>query len=241
METTIEIKPINTNEAKEGEQQAQLILTDAKNLQILDQKQYDFAGDLLKKIKAKADDLEMRRKEITKPLDIAKKSVMDLFRKPLDLLEQAEGILKKGMLSFFEEQERKRRVEEERLRKEAEEKERREKEKLENKAKKAEQNGNAEKAEQLRQQAETVSVTAPVLAPTVETPKGISYRDDWYAEVVDLPALCKAIVDGKASISFIEANMTALNKQAKSTKDNWKVDGVAFKSRKIVSSTTARC
>ena len=126
-------------------------------------------------------------------------------------------------------EEKKRVAEQERIDREAEEKERK---RLLKQAERAEKKGDTEKAEELKEEAENVVVVTPtVTAP--ETPEGVSYRDDWYAEVPDIKILCKAIAEGKAPVNYIMANMPVLNKQAKATKDMLKVPGVKFLCRKV--------
>lgn len=99
--------------------------------EVVDASTFELAGEELRGIKRRATELDEKRKSITKPLDDAKKAVMDLFRGPIDLLTKAEGILKAKMLDYQREEQRKaaeqRRLaeeaataERERLRKEAE-------------------------------------------------------------------------------------------------------------------------
>jgi hypothetical protein len=63
------------------------------------------AASELQAIKTKSKQLDEQRKAITGPLDDAKKKVMDLFRPAIERLEQAETMLKQGMLSFTKQQE----------------------------------------------------------------------------------------------------------------------------------------
>lgn len=223
----IVVKPIETKEAEQATILADRALVEAKNTAIVSQDTYECAAELLKTIKLKGKDLEAKRKEITKPLDVAKKAVMDLFRKPLIMLVDAERIVKKGMVGYITEQERIRKEKEERLRKQAEAEERRKKKLLEDRAKKAEAEGNAEKAEELRDKKEEVSVEAPVLADTTETPKGVSYKERWTAEVIDF----KLLPD-----EYKLSNMSMLNKVAQATKGEVPVAGVKFNSEKEVAS-----
>lgn len=238
MESTVElikVEPINTSKIHEDDKNV-IVLTDrATQLIITDQVGYETAGTLLKEIKSVTDDLTKKRIAITKPLDVAKKAVMDLFRTPLSRLENAENTVKRAMIKYADDQE-KARLETERLERERIKKE---EEKLNKKAEKAEEKGDLTKADELRAKAGDLAYQAPVVAPTAETPKGISMRDDWYAEVTNLAELCRAVVEGKASITFIQPDMTALNKQAKSTKNNWALPGVAFKCRRVVASRKA--
>jgi hypothetical protein len=229
MENIISVKPIETKDAQEAAEQAVVLRDNAKSLKIVNQQHYEQAAEALQTIKSKYRELEAKRKDLTQPLDQVKKRIMDLFRKPLDILAEVEGIYKKTMIAYSDEQERKRKEQEEKLRKEAEEKERREKEKLENKAKKAEEKGKLEKAEELRQQKDDVMIQAPILSEP-EKPKGISFRDNWYAEVMD---------KSKLPMCYLEPNMQMLNKFAQATKGQVPLPGVVFKSEKILASKIA--
>lgn len=91
------------------------VLTCAKEISITSPAMYDLAADELRTIKARAKELDEKRKTITVPLDNAKKAVMDLFRRPIELLTEAEGVLKRGMLTYSEEQEAVRRADQARL------------------------------------------------------------------------------------------------------------------------------
>lgn len=63
---------------------------------------FSIAGNDLTAIKTKYKELEELRKSMTKPLDESKKRIMDLFRKPLEVLETAEKAIKFALLSYSE-------------------------------------------------------------------------------------------------------------------------------------------
>ncbi len=223
----IHVKPIETAFVKDLSVEADKMLTLTEGVAIKDQPDYENAGSILKEIKATSKILTDKRRAITVPLDNAKKEVMNLFRDPIESLSKAEGIVKKAMITYTDEQERIRLAQEEKLRKQAAAEEARKKKALEDRAKKAEAEGNAEKAEALREKKEEVKVEAPVLAKRTETPKGVSYTDKWTAEVVD---------KSKLPIQYLEPNMSMLNKMAQATKGKVPIAGVVFKSEKILAS-----
>jgi hypothetical protein len=85
--------------------------------------------------------------------------------------------------------------------------------------------------------AETV-LSAPVAVQKIFVPEpikaeGVFYTDHFSAEVVDLLALVKAVAEGRQPISYLDANMTALNGVARSAKESANIDGV-----KIIKTTT---
>lgn len=184
------------------------------------------ASAILSEIKKRSKELDDQRKSITKPLDDAKKQIMDLFRHPLDLLSRAENHLKNLILNYTTEKERKAREEAERLRKLAEAEAEKERKRLEAQMKKAEEKGKLEKVEELKAKVEEV-VNTPIIVPTVEVekPKGISYREKWYAEVVDF----KVLPD-----EYKIPNQQALDKVAQATKGTIQIPGVIFKKEQIV-------
>lgn len=245
----IEVQPIKTDWIKVEADLALGMLSSAERVEIENQAQYEYAADCLKGVKAKAKELDTKRKAITGPIDMAKKAVMDLFRKPTEDLDKAERLLKKGMLAYTEEQERKRREQEEKLQKQAEA-ERRRKEKQqraweEKERKKREEaekfaaEGKAEEARKAEAEAEKAAekaaereeeasqVQAPILASNTEQPKGVSYRSKWTAEIIDL---------SKVPVEYLLPNMPMLNKVAQTTKGALVIPGVTFKEEKIVAS-----
>ncbi|MGE0383443.1 MAG: hypothetical protein AB7Q97_01855 [Gammaproteobacteria bacterium] len=109
------------------------------------QAQYQGASELLKRIKGARNRIDAERKEMTKPIDALKASVMERAKPYLEKLDHSESRLKKALGAYLDEQERIR-AEAERKAAEAARKER---ERLEMEAAKA-----AEAARREREQAE---------------------------------------------------------------------------------------
>lgn len=143
--------------------------------------QYAVAGDELKRIKGAAKKLEELRTSITKPMDAAKKAVMDLFRTPEQRLADAEKKIKGAMLTYSAAEETRRREEQRKL----DEKARKERDALAKKAAEAAAKGDESKAAALQERAATV--VAPVVAAPAKV-AGIQTREVWLFEVTD-PAL----------------------------------------------------
>jgi hypothetical protein len=69
-------------------------------------------------------------------------------------------------------------------------------------------------------------IEAPYVPPAeVKLGGGVSERWQYSAQVVDLMTLLKAVVSGAASLSCIEANMQYLNARARSDKRNFAIAG----------------
>jgi hypothetical protein len=185
MSNRINIQPIDVSKVDQEEKHAVAVLESANRLTVTTEVEYASTGELLKAVKAKQKELEAERKAITQPLEQAKKAVIALFKKPQEMLIKAENILKKQMIEFQDEQERKRIAEEKRLAEEAAKSEAKEKAKLEKKAVRLEEKGCTDMAMQARADAEAVHIPAPVLAK--ETPKvqGIAKKTVWKYKIED--------------------------------------------------------
>jgi len=218
---------VNINTKAEKKKAADVpALVKRAEITIASQAELELASEVLKEVKARYKELDTQRKSITKPIDDAKKAVMELFKDPLELLEKAESKLKRMMLGYTEEQERKAREEQLRLQRLAEQEAEKEKKKLEAKIEKAIQKGDEEKAAELELQKEMViPVEVPVIQPKVEAPKGVSYREDWRAEIVDEKLIPR---------EFLIPNLTALNKIAVATKGSIEIPGVKFVVNKVL-------
>ena len=230
MEKQIVVEPISTEVAVRAQEEAPAILKKAEAVVIFNQDQYEGANSVLKTVKGKYRDLDSIRKEITKPLDQAKRVVMDLFREPLETLAKAESIIKRAMITYSDEQDRLRIEEQRKLEAKARAEEERKRKELEERAKKWAAKGNEAKAEELQEQAEDVHVEAPIVAPSIEKPKGVSYRERWHAEVTD---------EAKVPREYLMVNIQALNKVAQATKGALKIPGVEFKCEKELASRVA--
>ncbi len=222
----IEVKPIDTTKAIAVQSECDLILNDAKQLIIKDNDQYTLANELLKKVKGKQKELDVERKSITKPIDIAKKAAMDLYRPSQDALTKAENVLKNGIVTFATEQEKKRKADEEKLRKEEEKKAKAKQGKLNERAEKAEAEGKTEKADELREQAEEVETdVAFVLPESTERQQGVHFKENWKAQVFD-----ENIVPRK----YMIIDYKKLDKLAQAIKGKSDIPGVKFVSEKTV-------
>lgn len=190
---------------------------------------YEMAGDELKTIKAKYKLLEDQRKAITQPMDAAKKQVMDLFRKPLEMLEQAEGIIKRTMLAYQNEQ---RRLQAEAQRK-IDEAAAAERQRMAEQAKAAEQTGDTAGAVAL--QAAADMVVAPTVKMEPAKVSGISTTVRWSAEITDKIAFLQHALAHPEFMEAIDINMKPLNQMAVALKDKLNIPGVKAVSTESIS------
>lgn len=174
---------------------------------------------LRKEIDKTFDPMEEKAKEAKRAAEASRKEVETqraIVEKPL---KEAEVILYPKIDAYIQEEKQKAREEEERIRRVAMQAE--EDARLQA-ALEAEANGDKEVAE--------VILDTPMPAPRVSilVPKveGLNFREDWNAEVANFPELVRAVAEGRAALSFLEANLPALNAQARSLRGEMKIPGV---------------
>lgn len=214
-------------DAKQQATQAVSLLELAEATEIVDQETFDYAGRQLQEIKRAEKDITAKRVAMTRPIDEAKKTIMDFFRGPLDALGKAESTLRRVRLAYTTEQERLRAAEEARLRELA----RKEAERLQARADAAEAKGKTEKAEDLRAQA--YSIPAPVVVAAQTKTEGIATRTTYSAEVTDKAALIAAVAAGQVPDVVLTVDMKVVNAQARALKDSLNYPGV-----KVIRSTS---
>jgi len=175
--------PAQDPQVKELTVQTEHLLALGANYQIVNAAGYQVAGVELQKVKGAQRRLDDLRRSITRPMDEAKRRVMEFFRGPEEKLARAENGIKRAMVAFQTEEDRKRREAQAR----ADEAARKERERLAAQAQKAAATGKVEKAVELEQR--SAAVVAPVIAR--ETPKvvGVQTRDVWKFEVTDPAAV----------------------------------------------------
>lgn len=200
--TEVKIAAPSSAELSKG---ASAALQLVNEFEITDAPTFEIAADELKSIKAKATALEERRKALTQPLDAVKKGIMDLFRGPLDLLGQAEGILKSKMLTFQQAEQRK--AEEQRLL--AEKAAQEERARLQAEADALAAQGRAGEAV-VKETVAQMIVAAPVAAPAVPQVKGIATTKTIDFEVVDLHALIVHVAAHPELVNLLNADSVKL-------------------------------
>lgn len=208
-----------------------------KEVEITDIQSLNFAADFLKEIKIQKTKLEEERKKLTRPLDSAKKTIMDWFRPQETRLEEAELALKKK-IAIFQAEERARA--EERAKQAAEEAKKRQAEetaRLQKAEADAELAGDVEAIQEIEQQKAVVSTMESVASVVVEVPKaeGVSEVRNWKGEVVDLSAFLKYVVETGLFINVIEVSPKELNALARTIKGTKEIPGLRFKQEVSIS------
>jgi hypothetical protein len=172
-------------------------------LAIVTRGDYQRSALFLSELKTKRDQIETKRKEITKPIDEAKKRIMALFKPVVDQLSLAITTVDRKMIDYVS-------AEEEKARKEAEAQ-----------AKKLlKKTGNRELAEDVK-----------ALAIEQATPQasGVQVLSYWHAEVTNLDALVSAVSQSIVPTECVQPNEVYLNKLARLHQDPAKAPpGVKF-------------
>lgn len=208
-------------------QETDQMIAEAKSLAlaIKDQASYKQAGEFWLRAKS----IQKRIVAYFEPMKRQAKAVhteiCDKEKQALARTEEANRILSPAMGRYEAEQERIR-LEQERQAQETARK-------LEEEARlaealAAEKSGEREIAAEIL---EAPSVVAPVTIPKEKFESevgGISTREQWSGEVVNLRELLKGILDGQVPITAVEANMTVINQGARANKDQMKWPGVRF-------------
>lgn len=201
------------------EQGGALMVKTARELTITTHEDYDKGTDYLKEVKTRIKAVKEYWKGPKEAANAAHKELVAKEAQMLKPLQEAESIIKKAMLAYTTEVERKRREAEEAARKAREEEVKR----LEAIAAQAEAQGDEDTAEIMRDMAEEVPL-GEISAAAAPTAKGVSVRTTWKARVID-PRLVPAYFEG-AELRTI--NMTALNNIAKWQNGEAKIPGVEF-------------
>lgn len=207
---------------------------DAAKVMVIDcPEMFEAAADDLKKIKACAAAAEADRKKLTGPLDQVKADIMAKYKPAADFCAEAERILKAAMVDYSNRVAAARALEEKKLRDKAEA----ERQALEAQAAAQEAAGDHESAEETKMTAAIVS--APPASIEKAAAQGVSFRENWKAEVEDIYLLCQYAVENPDYLNLVEANMQALNTMAKGLKGNLKIPGVKAVCEKVLSARKA--
>lgn len=201
------------------------MLQSARSLIVKDNGQRNTAVSIIKKFKDFKEKIEERFKP-TANKEKAYKVYKDLietekaFYEPID---ESIKIITSTVKQFDTTEAIRVQMEQEEAEAKRKDEEEKQREKLNEKAQKAEDRGDLNKAETLREQAENVTVL-PKIAPPIQPVKKLI----WKAKVTNLFLLCKAIASGQVPFSVVEVRQSALNDFAKNYDGKTKIEGIEF-------------
>lgn len=186
-------------------EQSSLITTARSVVEILDVESYEVAALCKRKLAERRMIIFNFFKPIKQSIDVAKKTVLDRERLVATPVLEEEDRIGRLMVVYTDEQERKRKLAERQSQDDAQIVE----------AEQYEMLGDKEAAEAALNGQGLVQVKQPSSVPKVA---GISYRENWHCEVVNLKALVQSVAEGKAPLAYLQANVSALNSAARSLK-----------------------
>lgn len=222
-----------TIETGELVKESSATLTVAKGFAITSAEEYTKAAPMLAGIKALQKKIDDTFDPHIKRAFEAHRSLVAEKKSHLAPLAEAESHIKRALLGFQQEEERKRRDAEAR----AQEAARKEQEKLRAQAEKATARGKTEKAEALTIAAE--SIVAPVLPTSIPKIAGLSTRTTYHAKVTNFTDLIRGVAAGATPEVALEPNMTFLNNQARAMKQTLSYPGVEVVEEQGIASKTA--
>jgi hypothetical protein len=184
--------------------------------------EFEHALSFTRQIKARYANLDNLRKDITRPLDESKRRIMEIFKKPAEVLSRCEYMVKGKILQYQHTQEEWRKKEEEKLRKETDA----EREKLLKKAAKLEKNGDETKAEELREQA--AGIVAPAAVQLEQPANGLHTKKLWKAKIINAEIVPR---------SYMIPNQEMLDSIARASHGMLSIPGVEFYFEEVIAIT----
>lgn len=205
---------------QELETRALTVPEQAKALKIVDAESYERGTQIFHTIKDFRREINATFDPIIDLAHKAHKEAIAQKKKVESPLVEAETILRPAMAAYEEER---RRIQAEAQRKAEEEARKIAEDEALAEAAAAEAAGDSGVAEAIINS----PVVAPhvVAAPVAPTVKGVSYRDNWSAQVTDMMALVKAVAAGTQPITLLAANLPTLNQMARALKGAFNVPG----------------
>lgn len=210
----------------EIKQEAKPVVRMAEEVNIVDEASQIAASETLKMVKGSIKKVKERLDPICDASHKAWKANTELRKELTKPFADAEFIIKEKLANYLTEQEEKARKAQAEAEAKARHEEEKQRQKLNERADNWEEKGNEEKAEMLRDEAETVNVTPEVKTPAVTKVKGVSSKEDWYYEVTDIT---------KVPQEYMIVNDKVLSALAKSSKGTIPIPGIKFYSKKNIS------
>ena len=175
---------------------------------------YELAGSIVRRAQQEKKAAEAEYQHLYRPIKTAMDRLRARWKEVSAPWDEAQTILRAAMTTYATEKEQASREEALKLAAAA----RKEMEKPE---------ASVEKVESLVAKAQAIDESAPQV-------EGVSYRENWTAEVDDLIALCAAVAAGDVPADLVQPNMKRLREMAKAMKDTFKVPGCRAVVKKVM-------
>jgi hypothetical protein len=195
----------------------------AAGLEVTDDASYREALQWIERGKRLLDDINAHHDPIIKAAYDTHKIALAAKKKFTGRIDAIIGALKRKTVAYHEAERRRidaeRREAEDRARKEAEARRLQEAEELASL-------GMTEAAGAALDAPPDIRPSAPPRSAEPERASGVSYRENWKAEVADLAALVKAVAEGTMPVTCLKPDMTELNRLAKVFRNTRQIPGV---------------
>jgi len=202
----------------------------ARAIRVIDTESFQSAGAMLVDIKGLRGEINEAFDPTIKAANNAHKTAVAAKKRVEAPLAEAEQIIKVQMGTYQTEQERRRIAAQKRI---DDETRRMEEEKRIKSAEAAEKAGMPDIAERI---ISAPIVVVPAKMPEIPKAEGVSFRESWKAEVVDLTALTIFAAANPGMIAMLlTVNQTSLNQMARAQKTAMQIPGVKVTCEKTVS------
>jgi len=216
--------------ARDLETRALTLAEQARALAVTDQPSYELAAERLLAVADLRREIVSHHEPIKRAAHSAWQQVIAAEKKLLDPVTDAERIYKSGIAAYEAEQ---RRLETEARAKAEAEARRLAEEQREREIEQAEAEG-ADLEEVTAMIAAPLPLIQPEVQPAFQSAKGVTTAMNWKGEVTSLPELVKANATGKANISLVMPNETAVGQLARATRGSLQVPGIRFFTESVV-------
>lgn len=173
------VAPLDSAEVRELDERTQSLRESYQSYEVTTPAAFANGADHLRVIKTLKKELTEQRFALTRPIDAAKRAVLDFFRPMEARLDDAERRVKLALAGYKREQDDIAREEQRRRDAAA----RREREALAVRAREAEAKGREARAAAL--EARASQAVAPLVEPATPKTEGVSFREVWKFRVVD--------------------------------------------------------
>lgn len=212
-------------EVKRLEEDISPIIFSAREILVSTPDQYSGAASFLKELKSAQKKVIEYWGPLKKKAHEAWKGITAKEKEMIEPLTEAEQEIKYKMITFRQEEEEKKRKEQQRLQAIEEARAEKERQKL---LKQAERLKTPELKEQRLQEAQEVETPVVTVNPIVPKIKGQSFSKTWKARVINKRALVEAALKDANLFSFIEVDLSRLNRFACNSKGRVKYAGIEF-------------
>ena len=217
------------------QQETSMVEAKAKEMTVVNNESNKVAVDYLRGIKTFIKKIDDECDPNINDVHSLHKNLVAQKKKFISPWRNAEQLIKMKVSKFLEDQEKIRAEAQRKAEAKARAEEDKRKAELERQALKAEAKGNDAKAEERRQEADSVHSPVPIVQSKAEQQEGFTMRDNWTAKVLNPDAVISAVIDGNLPPYCVKIDESALKRLSKLEKKAGIRYGVEFLNDKVSS------